>query len=77
MDEIDKIFESIGYTIKKTNNGYTRYKKEEYYGEEISFELAHQRVRKVTRGSGNPCPVYITADEIKAIEQFYREKGWL
>ena len=77
MDEIDKIFESIGYTVKKVNNGYVRYKKHEYYGEEISFDLAKKKVRKVSRGSGNPCPVYITADEVKAIEQFYKVKGWL
>ena len=76
MEEIDKIFESIGYKIKKENNGYIRYWQQEHYGDEISFKITEKKVRKISRGLENPHPKYITTEELKAIEQFYKEMGW-
>ena len=79
MSKADEMFEELGYKKKEEKN-YIRYNNfgNTYFGEIIDFDLKNKKFRLTNKTcQGNTHFRYGSMQELQAIYEFCKEKGWL
>ena len=79
MSKSEKMFEELGYKLISETDEYTTYEKEDIetypYRKELSFSLKYKSVIKGCKLYNSRC--WLSMQELQAIYQFYKERGWL
>lgn len=79
MSKADKMFEKLGYKLISKDNEYIIYEKEDDktypYKIELSFNLKCKSIVKTCKLYDDRC--WLSMQELQAINEFCKEKGWL
>ncbi len=79
MTKADKMFDDLGYKLISKTDEYIIYEKEDDktypYKIELCFNLKSKSVIKSCKLYNDRC--WLSMQELQAIYEFYKEKGWL